>query len=90
MVNLIYVNEEINSDYVKPIYETFLFVDQASKWSRQVDGYPYDFDDTCDESSFEDIHELDRDLNLYKKISNPLFQSREVREFDTSRHIPPK
>jgi hypothetical protein len=27
---------------------------------------------------------------LYKIVANPLFQSREVREFDTSRHIPPK
>jgi hypothetical protein len=85
-----YANEEINSDFVKPIYDTFLFVYDACKWSIQVDEYPYDFHDTCDESASEDFHEFDRDFKLYDIIVNPLFQLREVREFDTSKHIPPK
>ena len=85
-----YAIEEVNFDHVNPIYDTFLFVDDANEWSKQVDEDPYEFNDTCDESSFEDIHELDRDLKLYDITVHPLFQWREVREFDTSRHIPPR
>jgi hypothetical protein len=71
-----YENEEINFDHVKPIYDAFSFVDDANKWSKQVDEDQHDFNDTSDDSSFEDIHEFNQDLKLYKIFANPLFQSK--------------
>jgi hypothetical protein len=54
-----YVNEEFNFDHIKPIYDIFLFVYDANKWSIQVYEDLYEFNDKCDESSFEDFHEFD-------------------------------
>jgi hypothetical protein len=85
-----YENEEVNFDHVKPIYDTFLFVDDANEWSKKVVEDSYDFIDTYGETSFEDLHEFDLDLDLYNNISNLLFQSREVKKLDTSLHIPPR
>jgi hypothetical protein len=62
----------------------------ANEWSKQLDEDQHDFNDTCDESSFEDIHEFDQDLKLYKMFANPLFQSKEVKELDTIGHVPPR
>jgi hypothetical protein len=35
--NFYYANEEINSNYVKPIYDTFVFDDGAYDWLIQID-----------------------------------------------------
>jgi hypothetical protein len=86
-----YANEEINSYHVKPIYDTFVFDDDVNEWSTQIDEDQHDFNDACEESSFEDIDEFNRDLiKLYKKNYNPLFQSKEVKELDTIEHVPPR
>jgi hypothetical protein len=74
-----YAVEDINYEYVKPMYDTFLFVDDVIHSSRQDDEYSYEFHDTCDWSASEDFHEFNRDLKLYDIIVNPLFQLREVR-----------
>jgi hypothetical protein len=83
-----YTDKEIEVDHVEPIYDAFLFVDDANEWSNNVD--QYDFNDACDESSYEDIYEFNQDLNLYKKNSNPLFQSKEDKELGTIEHVPPR
>jgi hypothetical protein len=89
--NFDYENEEINSDYVKPIYDTFVFNDDANEWSTQIDEDQHDFNDACEESSFGDINEFNQDLiKLYKIFANPLFQSKEVKELDTIEHVPPR
>jgi hypothetical protein len=46
--NFDYANEEINANYVKPIYDTFVFDDDANEWSNDVD--QYDFNDACNKS----------------------------------------
>jgi hypothetical protein len=35
--NFDYANEEINSNYVKPIDDTFVFNDDVNEWSTQID-----------------------------------------------------
>jgi hypothetical protein len=85
-----YADEEINSNYVKPIYDTFLFCDDANEWSKQIYEDQHNVNDTYKESSFEDIHESNQDLKLYKIFSNHLFQSKKIKELDTSGHTPPR
>jgi hypothetical protein len=75
--NFDYVNEEINANYVKPIYDTFVLDDDAN------DVHQYEFNDACDESSSEDIYEFHQYLDLYKILANPLFQSKEDKELGT-------
>ena len=60
--NFDYTNEEINDNYVKPIYDTFVFNDDANEWSIQIDEDQHEFNDACEESSFGDINEFNRDL----------------------------
>ena len=47
------------------------------QWSNDVE--QHEFNDIVDESSFEDDYEFNQDLNLYKIVANPLFQSKEVK-----------
>jgi hypothetical protein len=56
--------------------------------SNDVDHH--NFNDAAGESSFEDIYEFNQDLDLYKILSNPLFQSKEVKELGTIEHVPPR
>jgi hypothetical protein len=86
--NFGYANEEINSNYVKPIYDTFVFDNDANEWTNDVD--QYDFNDACDESASEDIFEFNQYLDLYKILANPLFQSKEDKELGTIKHVPPR
>jgi hypothetical protein len=83
-----YTDKDIEDDHVKPICNAFLFVDNVNEWSNDVDHH--DFDDTVEDLSFEDDYEFNQDLNLYKIVANPLFQSREVKELDTIEHVPPR
>ena len=53
-----------------------LYDDVTNEWSNQVDKDPYVSIDSCDESSFEYLHE---DLQLDNTFSNPLFQLEEVK-----------
>jgi hypothetical protein len=83
-----YTDKEIEVDHVKPIYDAFLFVDNVNECLNNVD--QHDFNDAARDSSFEDIYEFNQDLNLYKFFSNPLFQSKEVKELGTIEHVPPR
>jgi hypothetical protein len=83
-----YAVEEVNFDHVKHIYDTFLFVEDANEWSKQIDEDHHDFNDTSEESSCEDIYEFNQGLKLYKIFANPLFQSKEVKELDTIGYVP--
>jgi hypothetical protein len=59
-----YTDKETEVDHVKPIYDAFLFVDNANEWSNDVD--QHDFNDTTEESSFEDIMSSIKILNCIK------------------------
>jgi hypothetical protein len=59
MVNLIMRLKKSILTALNLFMKHFFFVEDANEWSKQIDEEPYDFNDRCDESSFEYIHELD-------------------------------
>jgi hypothetical protein len=79
--NFDYANEEIYANYVKPTYDTFVFDDDANKWSMQIDENQHNFNNA-------DIYESNQDFNLYKIFANPLFQSKEDKGPDAIKQVP--
>jgi hypothetical protein len=81
-----HAKKKVDFDLFNPLYDTFLFDDVTNEWSIQIDDNPFDSIDIWDESSFENIHEIDQDLELHNTFSNPLFQSKGVKEFNNCMH----
>jgi hypothetical protein len=82
--NFDYANEEINYDYVKPIYDTFVFNDDANEWSTQIDEDHHDFNDACEESLLEILMNSIKILNCIKFLLILCFNQKRLKNLTPS------